>query len=188
MRKVILFNLMTLDGFFEGPEHDINWHNVDDEFNDFSIQQLSMTDGIIFGRKTYQLMAGYWPSKEARESDPIVADWMTKLPKFVFSRTLDRVEWANSQLIKGDAVFELRQIKGKPGKDLFIFGSANLSTTLIQNDLIDEYRVLINPLLLGKGSPLFQGLKDPVSLQHLKTVTFHNGNVLLIYQPVNRAV
>jgi len=188
MRKVILFNLMTLDGFFEGSQHDLNWHNVDDEFNQFSLEQLSSTDGLIFGRVTYQLMAGYWSTKEAREEDPVVTEWMNKLPKYVFTRTLDRVEWVNSHLVKGDAVFELGRIKGQPGRDLFIFGSADLSTSLIQNDLIDEYRVLVNPILLGKGTPLFKGLKEPVSLQHLSTRTFRNGNVLLIYQPVNRAM
>ncbi len=188
MRKVILFNLMTLDGYFEGPNHNIDWHHVDAEFNEFAIEQVSSTDGLIFGRVTYELMATYWPTPEAIQSDPIIADWMNKLPKYVFSRTLERVEWTNSRLVTGDAVVELRQIKSQPGRDLFIFGSADLSTTLIQNDLIDEYRVIINPLLLGKGTPLFKGLKDPISLQHIKTRMFRNGNVLLYYQPVNRAV
>ncbi len=185
MRKLILFNLMTLDGYFEGPDHNIDWHNVDAEFNEFAIEQIANTDGLIFGRVTYELMAAYWPTREAIQSDPLVADWMNKLPKYVFSRKLDRVDWANSHLIKGDAVVELRKIKEQPGRDLFIFGSADLSTTLMQNNLIDEYRVIINPILLGKGTPLFKGLTGPINLQHLKTRTFHNGNVLLYYQPVN---
>ena len=188
MRKVILFNLMTLDGYFEGPNHNIDWHNVDAEFNEFAIEQISNTDGLIFGRVTYELMAAYWPTLEAIQSDPIIADWMNKLPKYVISRKLDRVDWANSLLIKGDAVVELRKIKEQPGKDLFIFGSADLSTTLIQNNLIDEYRIIINPILLGQGTPMFKGLKDPIRMQHIQTRSFRNGNVLLYYQPVNKAV
>ena len=188
MRKVILFNLMSLDGFFEGPNRSIEWHNVDDEFNDFAVEQVSSTDGLIFGRVTYEMMAEYWPSEEAIRSDPIIADWMNKLPKYVFSHTLNRADWHNTTLVNGDAAVELRKIKGESGRDLFVFGSADLSTSLIQNNLIDEYRVLVNPILLSQGTPLFHGLKDPVRLQHIHTRTFTNGNVLLTYQPVSRAM
>lgn len=186
MRKVILFNLMSLDGFFEGPKRNIEWHNVDDEFNDFAIEQVSSADGLIFGRVTYELMASYWPTDEAIRSDPIIAEWMNKLPKYVFSHTLERTDWTNTTLVNGDAAVELRKIKSQPGRDLFVFGSADLSTTLIQNNLIDEYRVLVNPILLGQGMPLFHGLRESVKLQHVSTRTFKNGNVLLTYQAISR--
>ncbi len=186
MRKVILFNLMSLDGFFEGPNRNIEWHNVDDEFNDFAMEQLSSTDGLIFGRVTYGLMASFWPTDEAIHTDPIVADWMNKLPKFVFSHTLERADWTNTTLVNGNAADELRKIKSQPGRDLFVFGSADLSTGLIQNNLIDEYRVLVNPILLGQGTPLFHGLRELLKLQHVSTRTFKNGNVLLIYRPISR--
>ena len=179
--------MMTLDGFFEGPNRSIEWHNVDDEFNDFALEQLTSTDGLIFGRVTYELMADYWPTDQALQDDLIIAEWMNKLPKYVFSRTLNQADWKNTTLVRGDAAIELHKIKGQPGRDMFIFGSADLSTSLIQNDLIDEYRVLVNPILLGQGTPLFRGLKDPISLQHIHTRTFKNGNVLLTYQPVSRA-
>ncbi|MRS04865.1 dihydrofolate reductase, partial [bacterium] len=167
MRKVILFNMMSLDGFFEGPNHNIDWHNVDEEFNDFALEQLSSTDGLMFGRATYELMAEYWPSEEAIRTDSVIANWMNRLPKYVFSRTLNRADWQNTTLVNGDAAIELHKIKGQVGRDLFIFGSADLSTSLIQNSLIDEYRVLVNPILLGQGTPLFHGLQNPISLQHI---------------------
>lgn len=184
MRKVILFNMMTLDGFFEGPNHDINWHNVDEEFNQFAIEQLNTADGLIFGRTTYEMMASYWPTSDAIEDDPVVAGWMNKLPKFVFFRTLLKADWQNTTLIKGDAVQELTRLKQLPGKDLFIFGSADLAQTFFQNGLIDEIRVMINPLLLGSGTPQFKQSRHPTPLKLVNTRTFTNGNVLLFYQVV----
>jgi dihydrofolate reductase len=183
MRKVIMFNLITLDGYFEGLNKDITWHQVDDEFNEFAIEQLSKTDGLIFGRVTYQLMAAYWPTPMAVENDPIVAGKMNSLPKFVFSKTLEKADWNNTQLIKGDAVEELKKLKQQPGKDLFIFGSANLSSTFTENGLIDEYRIMVNPIVLGAGNPLFKGNGEMLKLKLLNTKTFGNGNMLLYYQP-----
>ena len=186
MRKVIMFNLITLDGYFEGLNKDITWHQVDDEFNEFAIEQLSKSDGLIFGRVTYQLMAAYWPTPMAVENDPIVAGKMNSLPKFVFSKTLVKADWNNTQLIKGDAIEELKKLKQQPGKDLFIFGSAILSLTFTKNGLIDEYRIIINPIVLGAGNPLFKGKGKVLKMKLLNTRSFRNGNVLLYYQPVGK--
>ncbi len=93
MRKVFLFDMITVDGFFEGPDHDIIWHNVDDEFNECAIGQLNETGTLLFRRATYELMAGYWPTPEAIKNDPVVAGLMNSVAKIVFSRTLDKVEW-----------------------------------------------------------------------------------------------
>jgi len=183
VRKVIMFNLISLDGYFEGLNQDISWHQVDDEFNEFAIEQLNSTDGLIFGRVTYQLMAAYWPTPMAVENDPIVAGKMNSLPKFVFSNTLDKVVWNNTQLVKGDAVEELKKLKQLSGKDLFIFGSANLSSTFTRNGLIDEYRVIVNPIVLGTGVPLFKGNGEMLKMKLLTSKSFRNGNVLLYYQP-----
>ncbi len=120
MRNLVLFNLMTVDGFFAGPNGEIDWHNVDEEFNQFAIEQLSTAGGLIFGRTTYQMMADYWPTPQAITDDPIVAGMMNELAKIVFSKTLDRADWNNTRLVKGDAVEEARQLKEQPGKDLFI--------------------------------------------------------------------
>ena len=183
MRKVILFNMVTLDGFFSGPEGEIDWHNVDQEFNEFAIAQLDTAGGLIFGRVTYELMANYWPTPLAIEDDPVVAAKMNSISKYVFSRSLRSADWENTQLIHRDAGDEIPNLKQQPGGDLFIFGSANLASSLTRQGLIDEYRLMLNPLVLGDGRPLFEGLDERLSLKLIKTKVFASGNVLLTYQP-----
>jgi dihydrofolate reductase len=183
MRKIVAFNLITLDGFFEGPNREIDWHVVDEEFNDFAIDQLKTVDTILFGRVTYQMMAQYWPTPAATTNDPVVAGMMNSLPKIVFSRTLDKVEWQNTTLIKENINDEVLKLKQQPGKDIVIFGSNDLMVSLATLGSIDEYRVMVNPIVLGKGNPLFKGLSDKLKLKLLKTRTFTSGNVLLYYQP-----
>lgn len=183
MRKIIMFNMVSLDGLFEGPDGNIDWHMVDEEFNTFSVDQLNTAGGLIFGRRTYELMASYWPTPAAAESDPEVAEKMNTLPKYVVTRTLNNVSWANSYLIKGDAAGELQKLKRMPGNDLFLFGSAELASTLIRQNMIDEYRIIVNPVILGQGRPLFSNIPDMVALRLCSTRTFGNGNTLLIYQP-----
>ncbi len=160
MRKVIFFMLISLDGFFEGPNGDINWHHVDEEFNEFAIAQLNTADILLFGRVTYEMMASYWPTPAAVANDPIVAEKMNSLPKTVFSKTLSRVDWQNTRLIKDNFVEETLKLKQQPGKDLIILGSSDLAVTFIQHGLIDEYRIMVNPVALGSGKSLFNGLID----------------------------
>ncbi len=174
--------MVTLDGLFAGPNGEIDWHHVDEEFNDFAIAQLNSAGGLLFGRVTYQLMAGYWPTDSATTDDPIVAGKMNALPKIVFSKTLQSAEWNNTRLVKGNIAEELSKLKRQPGKDWLLFGSANLASTLTNLGLIDEYRVMVNPVVLGSGKPLFQGLKEKLALKLTDTKTFRNGNVLLCYQ------
>ncbi len=183
MRKLFSFNMVTLDGFFEGPNHNIDWHNVDGEFNEFAIEQTGAVDMLLFGRVTYQLMASYWPTPAAIANDPIVAGLMNRLPKMVFSRTLQKADWNNTRLIKDHVAEEISKLKQQPGKDLALFGSAILMFTLMQLDLIDEHRIMVNPVILGNGHPLFKRTQDKLGLKLLKTRTFGNGNVLLCYQP-----
>jgi len=181
MRTLFAFDMVTLDGFFEGPDRDISWHNVDDEFNAFAGRQLGTVDGLLFGRVTYQLMALYWPT--AAGNDPVVTLKMNTLPKFVFSRTLERAEWNNTRLIRENAAEEILKLKQERGKDLALFGSANLLSTLAQAGLVDEYRLMVNPILLGKGTPLFQGLDRRMDLKLISSNTYRSGNVLLCYRP-----
>ena len=183
MRKVFLFMMVTLDGFFEGIDHSIDWHNVDEEFNEFAIDQLNEIDTLLFGRVTYEGMASYWPTPIAIEDDPVVAGKMNAIPKIVFSRTLDSAEWNNSRLVKENIAEEILQLKQQPGRDLAIFGSANLAMSLLQMGLVDELRLMVNPVVLGKGKPLFEGIHEKLNLKLLKTRTFRSGNVLLCYQP-----
>jgi dihydrofolate reductase len=182
MGRLIMFNMVTMDGYFDGPKKwDLDWHQVDNEFNGFSIEQLNESDGIVFGRITYEGMASYWPTPEAMHNDPEIAKLMNAKPKFVFSTTLDSVSWNNSRLVNSDAGDELKLLKQQAGKDLLLFGSADLAATFMRNNQIDEFRLMVNPIVLGRGVPLFKENGTPRKLNLTKTRTFHNGNVLLYY-------
>ncbi len=182
MRKLFSFNMVSLDGFFEGASKwDLSWHSVDAEFNEFAIAQLNEIGALLFGRVTYEGMASYWSSPDAAKNDPVVAGLMNQIPKIVFSKTLDKAEWKNTQLVKDHVADEISKLKKQSGKDLAIFGSANLMSGLMRMDLIDEHRVMVNPVILGSGTPLFQ-TKDKINLKLLKTRSFNNGNILLTYQ------
>ncbi len=183
MRKLFAFNMVTLDGFFEGPSQDISWHTVDEEFNQFAIEQISTVGVILFGRVTYEGMASYWPTPAAQSDDPEVANLMNTLPKAVFSRTLQKAEWNNTRLIKDNVAEEILKMKQEPGSDLAVFGSTNLLSSLMQMNLVDEHRVMVNPVLIGSGTPLFRNIAQKVNLKLVKTRTFKSGNVLLYYQP-----
>lgn len=184
MRKLFAFNLISLDGFFEGPDRDINWHNVDEEFNAFAIEQTSAVGALLFGRVTYQLMESYWPTADALKNDTAIAGIMNSLPKFVFSKTLEKAEWNNTRILKENIEQEILNLKQQPGKDMAVFGSANLLSTLMHMDLVDEHRVMINPVLLGKGNPLFKSMEDRTNLRLQKSRTFKSGNILLYYEAV----
>ncbi len=183
MRKLFAFNMVTLDGLFEGPNGDISWHNVDDEFNEFAVEQTSTVAAILFGRVTYELMASYWPTPAAQTNDPAVANLMNTLPKVVFSRTLQKADWNNTRLIKDNIAEQVLKMKQEPGNDLAVFGSANLLSSLMRMNLVDEHRVMVNPVLIGRGTPLFKNLDEKVNLKLVKTRVFKSGNVLLYYQP-----
>lgn len=183
MRKLFAFNLISLDGFFEGPHQDISWHVVDEEFNQFAVEQTSAVGGLVFGRVTYEGMASYWPTAAAQADDPEVAHLMNTLPKVVISRTLQQATWHNTRLIKDNVAAEILKLKQAPGQDLAVFGSANLLASLIQLNLVDEHRVMVSPVVLGRGTPLFQNLPAMLKLKLVKTRTFKSGNLLLYYQP-----
>jgi dihydrofolate reductase len=183
MRKVIFFNLTSLDGYFEGPGRDINWHHVDEEFNDFAIQQTGEFGALLFGRVTYELMASYWPTEAAKRDDPAVAGLMNNLPKIVFSNTLEKVEWKHTKLVKDNFAEEVSKLKEQPGKDIAIFGSSDLAVMFIDQGLIDEFRIMINPVVLGGGKPILQGIKSSLELKLIKVREFKSGNVLLYYEP-----
>ena len=181
MRKLIMFNLVSLDGLFAGPSGEIDWHNVDDEFHEFARAQLDSVDGLLFGRVTYQLMASYWPTPEAGAQAPSIATRMNSISKTVVSRTLATVDWSNTRLIKQDVQQEISNLKQQPGGDLLLLGSADLASTLTKLRFIDEYRIMINPVVLGKGQPLFKNVDQKLALKLLSTRQFLSGNVLLSY-------
>jgi dihydrofolate reductase len=186
MRNLILFNMVTLDGFFAGPGGEIDWHNVDQEFNDFANEQLSSADLLVFGRVTYEGMASYWPTPAGLRDDPIIAGRMNTIPKVVFSKTMKQAEWQNTRLVGENIGEEMSNLKKQPGKNMFIFGSANLALAFTKLGLIDEYRLIVNPVVLGKGRSLFEGMSDRLYLKLISSRNFKSGNVLLSYQPVKK--
>ena len=187
MRKVILSNSVTLDGFFEGPNKELDWHIVDEEVKEYAKDLLNNVDTLLFGRVTYQLMADYWPAAATNPSTPKsdleIADKMNNLPKIVFSKTLQEVKWNNSSLVKENIVEEISKMKQQSGKDMVIFGSGSIVSTFMQHGLIDEYRIIVNPVVLGNGNPLFKGINGKQNLTLLRTRVFSSGVVILYYQP-----
>jgi dihydrofolate reductase len=182
MRKVIMWNMVSVDGFFEGENADIGWFVFDDELEAYINETQEQAGTLIFGRVTYQLMAAYWPSEQGR-----IADFMNGIEKFVFSRTLENADWNNTKLVKSDVVQEVARLKSGDGGVIFLFGSADLAATLVDYDLIDEYRLGINPVILGRGTPLFKGRDGRIGLNLLKTRTLKSGVVILNYAPVRSA-
>jgi dihydrofolate reductase len=176
------FLMITLDGFFEGDKPwDIDWHHTDEEFNDFAIEQLDAFDTLVFGRATYEGMAQYWLSEEAIKSEGPVAPRMNEKSKIVVSRTLESPEpaWNNTRLVR-DAK-DLRS-----DKKLLVLGSANLTTSLLEEGLLDELRVIINPVLIGSGKSLASSATKRVELRLRSRREFRNGNVQLTYEPDRR--
>lgn len=187
MAKLFLFMVVSVDGYFEGPVHDLSWHNVDAEFNDFAIAQTKTVGTLLFGHRTYDLMRQYWPTEQARKNDPVVAGLMNITPKIVFSKTLGKVEetehWKNVKLMKEIRKPEIAKLKQESKKDLAIFGSNQLCVGMIELGLIDEFRIMINPLAIGRGTSLFQGLREEFKLKLISSKVFKSGNVLLCYYP-----
>jgi len=181
MRKVFWQMMVTLDGFMEGPNRELDWHVTDEDFNRYVADMLNSIDVILLGRVTYQLFADYWPSSSDAE-----AHAMNELPKIVFSRTLEKVEWKNSRLAKGNVAEEVSKLKQQPGKDLAMFGSADLASTFMRLGLIDEYRIFVNPVVLGRGNPMFKNVEDRARLRLSKTQTLSSGVVILNYEPRDR--
>jgi dihydrofolate reductase len=178
MRRVIVSNVVSLDGFFEGPNKEMDWTILDEDFFSYARDMLRSSGTLLFGRATYLHMAGCWPSAAKDE----IADHMNNLPKVVFSGTLEKAEWNNSRLVKTEAAEEVLRLRQQSGKDLVILGSATLASFLLQQGLIDEYRVILNPVLIGAGNPLFKGIKQALRLKLQQTKLFASGVVVLYYQ------
>ena len=186
MKKLAVVNMVTLDGYFEGANRDISWHNVDEEVKEFANAQLDSVDVILFGRVSYEMMANYWPTEMALKNDPVTAAAMNSKAKLVFSRTLSNVTWQNTRLVKDNIEQEVIKLKAQPGRDLII-GSSDLSVSLMAHGLIDEFRIMLNPVALGEGKSLFKGLQKRLNLELFNTRTFKSGNILLYYRPKGKS-
>jgi len=180
MRQLIMWNVITLDGYFEGDQKwDLSFHEIiwGKELEQISIEQLYAADYLVFGRVTYEGMAAYW-SNESGE----IAELMNAIPKLVFSKTLKTAEWNNTTIISENASEKIDELKNEGGRDIYVFGSANLSETFIKAGLFDEYRIGIAPVILGSGRPLF---KKGLALQNLSLISTQpllTGGVVLKYR------
>lgn len=186
MRKLIVFNHVSLDGYFVDANGGMDWarpDNKDAEWSRFVADNASGDGMLLFGRTTYELMIRYWPTPMAAQHDPIVAERMNSAPKAVFSRTLDQASWNNTKLVKGDVATEVRKMKQEPGPGMVILGSGKLVAHLAQERLIDEYHVVVNPVVLGKGRTMFDGIREKLKLKLSKSRSFSNGYVFLCYEP-----
>jgi dihydrofolate reductase len=184
MRKLVVFNMVSLDGFFVDGQGDMSWaHKNDAEWNAFVNENASGNGVLVFGRITYELMASYWPTPMALKNSPVVAKGMNDMPKIVFSRTLDNASWSNTKLVKGDLAAEMRKLKKEPGPNMVILGSGSIVSQLAQQNLIDEYQIALSPIVLGTGRTMFEGVKEKLNLKLTKSRTFGNGTVFACYQP-----
>jgi dihydrofolate reductase len=181
MRKLFLFMLVSVDGYFEGPNHDISWHNVDAEFNAFAAEQLGEIGMLVFGHTTYDLMASYWPTAKGIADDGTIAKLMNDMPKIAVSHQPFKADWSNTTVISENVGEAIKALKNQPGKDMAIFGSNNLCVSLMEEGLVDEFRIMVNPVALGKGNSLFTGLSKKVSLSLVRTRAFGSGNIAHYY-------
>jgi dihydrofolate reductase len=185
MRRLIAFEQVSLDGFFVDAKGDMSWaHKQDPEWTSFTSSNASGDGALLFGRVTYEMMASFWPTPMAMERMPAVAEGMNRMPKVVFSRTLENVSWHNTTLVKGDVAAHVRKLKNEPGPGMAILGSGSIVSQLTQAGLIDELQIVVNPIVLGKGRTLFEGVEEKIGLQLMKSRAFDNGNVVLYYQPM----
>jgi dihydrofolate reductase len=184
--NLIMFNQLSLDGYFVDAHGDMSWaHNpeLDQEWDAFVDGNARGGGMLVFGRVTHDLMASYWPTPLAEQNAPVVAERMNSLPKVVFSRTLSDSPWANTRMVSSDPVAEIRRLRDESGPDMAIMGSGTIVTRLAAEGLIDEYQFVIVPVVIGAGRPLFEGLTVKLNLRLADTRSFANGNVLLTYEP-----
>ncbi len=182
MRKLASFTFITLNGFFQGAPGDISWHVHGAEENQYAADALKGEGVLVFGRVTYQMMASYWPTPLAKQNDPKVAEGMNRAQKIVFSNTMKKADWANTKLISGDIVEETRKLKKMSGPGMVILGSGSVVAQLADAGQIDEYQIMVDPVALGHGSPLFTNIKKKLDLELTGTKAFKSGVVLLTYR------
>lgn len=191
MRKVIFLIHSSLDALSSGPNDELDWISYDDELEQYAHAMHDVTDAVIWGRKTYEVMASYWltvpDNPESTSAEREHARWLESATKIVVSRTLDRIEWngaENTVLVKDNIAEVINSIKQQPGKDIWFLGSPTLARTFMQLGLIDEYRININPTILGSGKPLFAGVDVQIKLKLLEARLMKSGVVALRYEPV----
>jgi dihydrofolate reductase len=181
VRRIFLFMNVSLDGYFEGPDHDLSWSKGD--FEAFSPEESQEVDTMLFGHKTYDMMQSFWPTPQAAEFAPEVAKFMNDRRKVVVSHRPFEPGWSNVRVISDDVAAAIRKLKAQPGKDIIILGSNNLCVSLMQEGLIDKFQIVLHPIVLGAGTSLFSGLPQKAELTLTGTRQFPSGRILLTYAP-----
>lgn len=183
MRKLNVFNFISLNGCFKGPEGDISWHRHGPEENVYAAEMLKSGATLLFGRITYELMSGYWPAPDAIKNDPVIAAGMNNADKIVFSGTLKNAAWNNTRVISDNIVEEIKKMKQLPGKEMTLLGSGSILTLFAEKGLIDEYQFMLDPVVLGNGTSIFKDINRKLDFKLKGARTFKSGVVLLNYVP-----
>ncbi len=182
MRKLSVFNFITINGFYKGVKEDITWHRHGGEEAMFAAEGANSRSTLLFGRVTYDMMASYWPTPMAMDNMPEVAKGMNESEKIVFSKTLKSATWSNTRIISGEIVEEMKKLKKGSGPDFTILGSGTIVSQFAEHDLIDDYQLMIDPVALGSGTSIFHGLANKLDLKLKESRVFKSGVVLLWYQ------
>ena len=186
MRRLVLFMHVSLDGFVAGPNGEMDWIKVDDEMFEFAGRRTNESDTALYGRVTYQMMEGYWPTAadqpNATKHDIEHSTWYNKVDKVILSKTMEGQQLPNTVIISDNIEHRVKALKQQAGKEIIIFGSPSASHTLMQYGLIDEFWLFVNPILLGQGIPLFKNIQQTTELKLVTTATFDSGVVCLHYQ------
>lgn len=182
MGKLSVFNFVSLDGYYKDANNKTDWHQHGGEERKFSEEGAQSDSILVFGRITYEMMAGFWPTPMAHDMMPIVADGMNTSEKIVFSKTVKKAHWNNTRVISDNIVDEMKKLKAG-NKDLTILGSGTIVTQFAEEGLIDTYMFMVDPIAIGKGTPIFKGLTQPLKLKLVSTRAFKSGVVLNTYEP-----
>ena len=195
MRRILMFNHVTADGYFAGTDGNLNWVVPDEEIDKAAVQQMPTIDTILLGRRTYELFEAYWPHAlndsetaadphdSSRRSSTLreMAIWINEARKLVLSRTLKKVGWNNTHILPEIDPGAIQALKRGPGKDIIVFGSGSVVSELTNHGLIDEYQFVVNPILLGRGKPLMEGRSNGSKLKLRESKQYPSGNVVLRY-------
>ncbi|MGB4846720.1 MAG: dihydrofolate reductase family protein [Saprospiraceae bacterium] len=184
MGKINVFNFITLNGFYKGLHEDISWHRHGGEESEYAEEGANSGSILLFGRVTYEMMAGYWPGPMAKQNSPVVAEGMNKSEKIVISKTLKKADWENTRIISENVIEEITRLKNSTDSMITILGSGSIITLLANHGLIDTYQFMIDPVALGDGTPVFNGIKNKLDLELTGSRVFKSGVVLLSYKPL----
>ena len=174
---------VSLNGCFEGPNHDISFFRGEDKFDAFSPEEGNEVDTILLGHRTYDKMKSFWPTPQAQAMAPEIAKFMNEKQKVVAAHKPFEPGWRNVTVISGSVAEEVRKLKTQAGKTIIMMGSNELCVSLMQEGLVDEFQLLVNPVVIGNGTPLFKGLPETAKMKLTSTREFKSGNVLLTYEP-----